>query len=93
MGRGFQMWRNPAQLSGIYPLSESTLRRYIKDGRFGPPEGEPGEDYVLRVGNEFFVSTIADEFFRRAHVFENSEPIRARNRAELVRRLAGGVAA
>ena len=80
-GVGWQLWKNISQLCVVYPLSAQTLRRYVKEGRFGT-----GTDHVISIENEFFVSTLGDQYFRDHNEIKIAQWISARNPAELARK-------
>lgn len=66
-------------LSALLQFSDSWVRQQIKAGAFG--------DQVLRVDGEFLVPASAVNAFLAAHQFVYSDGIKARNRAELQRKL------
>lgn len=69
-----------------FALGESTIRRYIREGRFGPPPGENPNDYVARFGNRVRVTQKGIDWFK-AHPPPSSPPtIRARTLGEARRK-------
>jgi len=83
---GWQDWRTVNGLALAYKVSTRTIREWIQLGRFGT-----GPDYVLDVSGHIVVSTLGDFFFRQNYQAKllpmKSDTIRARNPAELKRKL------
>lgn len=57
MSRIAQKYYSVAELAWTYSFGESTIRRWMKEGKFGPPE------QFLRVGTDVRVPTSGALFF------------------------------
>lgn len=83
--RAQKLWHSIAKLAFMYEFSEGTIRTWVKAGKFGAIE-DP--DFVLDIDGDIRVSNLGCTFFEMNHPLKYNEEIRARNAAELRRRLS-----
>jgi hypothetical protein len=83
-----QCWYSVGTLSFLLELAESTIRRRIQAGDFGPETGEPITDYVLDLDGDLRVSTRGYFWYVSRHPYRYDAEIKARNAGELRRKLA-----
>jgi hypothetical protein len=87
--RPAQMWYSVGTLALLLELGESTVRRRIQEGAFGPPNGdvELVQDYVVDLDGDIRVSTLGYYFYIAAHPYTKIETVRARTVGELRRQV------
>lgn len=82
-----QLWFSIAQLSFMYSFHPDTIRKWLKDGKFGDLKDTR---HVMDIDGDIRVSATACAFFELNHPMEYDAAIRARNAAELRRRMKKG---
>lgn len=79
-----QLWYSIHTLSVMLELSESTLRRRIQEGKFGR-----GAEFVVNLDGDIRVSTLGYYQYIGANPYHYDDTVKARNQAEMRRKLAG----
>jgi hypothetical protein len=85
--RPAQFWYSVGTLALMLELGESTVRRRIQEGAFGPPDGNADlvQDYVVDLDGDIRVSTLGYYFYLSAHPYRKIDTVKARTPGELRR--------
>lgn len=84
----YQTWFTVSHLAQLLAMGDSTVRRKVKEGAFGPPPGEDATHYIIAIdGRDLRISTLAYAYFLATNPYNYTSEIKARNRAELKRKL------
>lgn len=72
----------------LWEMSEWWVREQVRNGKFRDEESAPGEDEsVLQIGGEIRIAASALNRFRHRHIKVMAQPVTARTRGELLRKI------
>jgi hypothetical protein len=85
------LWYSVSKVAFMLDFSDTTVRTWLREGRFFPPgpDGQPDKSTVMQVGNDIRISARGVRHFEESHQYAYDDGIKARNRAELMRKLEG----
>lgn len=92
-GRNHLQWFSVEHVAWMLDLSASTVRQYLREGRFQPAnEALPADRYVVQIGTgrgaDVRISSLGLACFFQFHTTPYApQPIRARSVGELKRKL------
>lgn len=80
-----QLWWSVAQVAAMFAVGESTIRQWIREGRFGS-----GADFcILLCGSDLRISSRALFLFQDQCPVVRAQPVAARTPGELRRKING----
>lgn len=87
--RVVELYYSITELTFLLRFSDSTIRKWVKEGAFSPPgeDGLPDFTNILDVGGDLRVPASGVNFFAGNHPLRRDPGTKARNKAELMRKI------
>jgi hypothetical protein len=87
--RVVELYYSVTELACLLRFSDSTVRKWVKSGAFSPPgpDGKPDFTNILDVHGDIRVPSSGVFFFTQNNQLRRDFGTKARNKAELMRRL------
>lgn len=91
ISRAVELYYSITELTFLLRFSDSTIRQWIKAGRFSPPSemssGQPDFSNILDVQGDIRVPASGVQWFIQNNPLRRDPGTKARNKAELMRKL------